>query len=68
MLAGADDNPTPTNTQQRAWQLKAASQGLVCLVCGRVPALERRPLFYDTGLCRDCAEEQELEQANGSRA
>ncbi len=40
-----------------AWRLKAKIQGLVCLVCGKIPALERRPEFYDTGLCRGCADE-----------
>ena len=40
-----------------AWRIMAKSQGLVCLICGKVPAWERRPEFYDTGLCRGCAEE-----------
>jgi hypothetical protein len=42
-----------------AWKLKATSQGLVCLICGKVPMLERREVFYDTGLCRVCAGEDE---------
>lgn len=35
----------------------ASAQGMVCLVCRDVPALEQRGEFYDTGLCAACAEE-----------
>jgi hypothetical protein len=44
-----------TDAHRAMWHALASSQGLVCLICGRVPRLERRPDFYDTGLCRDCA-------------
>ena len=40
---------------RRAWRIKAAAQGLVCIICCKVPSLERREEFYDTGLCAACA-------------
>ena len=39
-----------------AWRIKAQAQGLVCMICGRIPRLERRELFYDTGICQACEE------------
>jgi RNA polymerase-binding transcription factor DksA len=46
-----------TEAQRAGWQAQAARQGLVCVVCGQTPKLERRHAFYDTGLCADCAGE-----------
>lgn len=46
---------TYTESERKAWRDRAAAQGLVCVVCGEIPKLERRPEFYDTGLCRSCA-------------
>ena len=40
-----------------AWKTVASAQGLVCLVCREVPALEHRAKFFDTGLCAACAED-----------
>jgi hypothetical protein len=42
---------------QAAWRSRAAAQGLVCFVCGAIPAIEDRDQFYDTGLCGACARE-----------
>ena len=53
-----------TDTHRALWRAKAMSQGIVCVVCGRVPRLERRPAFFDTGLCRACASELDVEQPN----
>jgi hypothetical protein len=41
------------------WNLVAKLQGIVCMICGKPPALHRRAEFYDTGLCRGCAAEIE---------
>jgi hypothetical protein len=51
--------------KRAAWRTRAAAQGLVCLVCGEIPALERRAAFYDTGLCGACAHEIHLEPMKG---
>jgi hypothetical protein len=56
-----DGNEKPTDSQRAIWHDKASSQGLVCVICGRPPALERRPAFYDTGLCEACAGELDSE-------
>jgi hypothetical protein len=57
-MAYSKPNPLHhTPAQQALWHAKAASQGLVCLICGRVPTLEHRHAFYDTGLCTSCASE-----------
>ncbi|HWA61280.1 MAG TPA: hypothetical protein VG939_07890 [Caulobacteraceae bacterium] len=45
------------DAENQAWKTIAISQGLVCLVCGEPPALKRRDVFYDSGLCRRCAAE-----------
>jgi hypothetical protein len=44
-----------------AWAMIAKQQGLVCMVCGKPPALQRREEFYDSGLCRSCAAEIEAD-------
>jgi hypothetical protein len=49
-----------------AWAMIAKQQGLVCMVCGTPPALQRRQEFYDSGLCRACAAEIEAESDRGS--
>jgi hypothetical protein len=49
---------THTSTMlAREWEKKALAQGAVCLVCHEPPKLERRPEFYDSGLCAACARE-----------
>lgn len=50
-----DPNADEITAAYRAiWHAKAIGQGLVCVICGRVPRLERRPEFFDTGLCAAC--------------
>lgn len=39
-----------------AWRRRAEMQGLFCMGCLEVPALEHRGAFYDTGLCEACSE------------
>lgn len=60
------ENEDPTDGHRAAWHAMASSQGLVCVLCGRVPRLERRPDFFDTGLCRDC--DAELHTPDGVEA
>lgn len=48
------DTTDLTEIHRALWHVKASSQGLVCLVCRRVPCLERRAAFFDTGLCMVC--------------
>lgn len=43
--------------KRAAWKTLASAQGMVCLVCRDVPALEQRGEFYDTGLCAACSAE-----------
>jgi hypothetical protein len=31
-------------------------QGMLCMSCLEIPALEHRHAFYDTGLCETCAD------------
>jgi hypothetical protein len=38
------------------WRRRAAMQGMLCMSCLEIPALEHRHAFYDTGLCETCAE------------
>jgi hypothetical protein len=40
---------------REAWRRRAQMQGLFCMGCHEVPALEHRGAFYDTGLCETCA-------------
>jgi hypothetical protein len=60
-----DRTPATLAVRRAAWRAKAAAQGLVCLVCGEIPALERREHFYDTGLCGACAHDLALEPVQG---
>ena len=41
---------------QDQWRRIAAMQGMLCMSCLEIPALEHRHAFYDTGLCESCAE------------
>lgn len=50
-----------TEAQRAGWRDQAVRQGLVCVVCGQTPMLERRHAFYDTGLCASCAGELDEE-------
>jgi hypothetical protein len=50
-----------TEDQKTSWKTVANAQGIVCVVCLEPPALQRRGAFYDTGLCRYCAAELEVE-------
>ena len=63
MISSSGKNDEYTDAHRAIWHNKASSQGLVCVICGRVPALERREAFYDTGLCRFCAGELDEETA-----
>jgi hypothetical protein len=51
----------PSDAVSKAWLIVARQQGIVCVVCGSPPALERRAEFYDTGLCRSCAAQIDAE-------
>lgn len=60
--SGMQHNPEDTSSSEvemSAWTLTARLQGIVCVICGKPPALHRRAEFYDTGLCRACAAEIE---------
>jgi hypothetical protein len=37
------------------WRRLAVMQGMLCIGCSEIPALEHRHAFYDTGLCEACA-------------
>jgi hypothetical protein len=52
------DRPDDIEDQaaRAAWRRRAQMQGLFCMSCREVPALEHRGDFYDTGLCEACSE------------
>ena len=37
------------------WHVKAQAEGWNCAVCGSVPPLSERDVYFETGMCGYCA-------------